>query len=99
MRFWGRHGLPEALLGADLLGCALLAFEAAPAQAEPAAVVTQQQIEVDGRVLAYSAEAGRTPIRDVSNGEPVGYIFYAPARALLAADLCVLARDAMGDPR
>ena len=77
--------MPEALLGGGLLGCALLAFPAAPAQAEPAPVVTQQQIEVDGRVLAYSAEAGRTPIRDVSNGEPVGYIFYVAYRAAAQA--------------
>jgi len=73
--------LPEALLGGGLLGCALLALPGAPARAEPAPVVTQQQIEVDGRVLPYSAEAGRTPIRDVSSGEPVGYIFYVAYHA------------------
>lgn len=82
MRFWGSHGLAGVLLKGGLLGCALLAFPPAPAQAEPAPVVTQQQIQIDGRVLPYSAEAGRTPIRDVSNGEPVGYIFYVAYRAL-----------------
>jgi hypothetical protein len=80
MRFLTSSRSPRLLLGAGVLGCGFLAFLPAPARAEPAPVVTQQQIQVGGRVLAYSAEAGRTPIRDVSTGEPVGYIFYVAYR-------------------
>jgi carboxypeptidase C (cathepsin A) len=78
---WGSDGLPEALLAGCLVGCTLLAPAASPAQSEPEPIVTHQHIEIDGKELAYSAEAGRTPIRDVSNGEPLGYMFYVAYRA------------------
>jgi hypothetical protein len=50
------------------------------ADVEPAPVVTHQQISVDGRTLAYTAEAGRLPIRDVATGEPLGHVFYVAYR-------------------
>ena len=74
MRFWGSSGLSRGFLAGGLL--ATISLAPSLARAEPAPVITRQQIQVGGRILTYSAEAGRTPIRDVSNGEPVGYIFY-----------------------
>ena len=53
----------------------------AHAPAELAPIITHHQIEIGGRTLAYTAEAGRTPIRDVETGEPVGYIFYVAYRS------------------
>lgn len=52
---------------------------AAPAQEEPV-VVTQHQIEADGKPLEYTAETGRIAIRDVETGEPHGYTFYIAYR-------------------
>ena len=53
----------------------------AHAAAEPAPIITHHQIEIGGRALAYTAEAGRTAIRDVETGEPVGDIFYVAYRS------------------
>ncbi|MFC4307949.1 hypothetical protein ACFPN2_02540 [Steroidobacter flavus] len=47
---------------------------------EPAPVVTQHQIKVDGKTLQYTAEAGRIAIRDVQTGEPHAYMFYTAYR-------------------
>jgi Serine carboxypeptidase len=47
---------------------------------EPAAVVTHHHILLAGKPLAYSAEAGRIPIRDVATGEALGQIFYVAYR-------------------
>lgn len=66
--------------------------EAASAQGDDA-VVTQQSVLLNGgRRLAYAAEVGRVPIRDVETGEAHGYMGYiayrvaqpsgAPPRAL-----------------
>jgi carboxypeptidase C (cathepsin A) len=54
----------------------------ASAQAEPerAPVVTQHQIVISGRPLAYTAEVGRIAIRDVETGEPHAYMFYTAYR-------------------
>ena len=64
MRFGGRG----AVVAATLAG--LVAFAASPpARAdEPPPVVTNHSIKVGGRTLAYTAEAGRLPIRDVTTG-------------------------------
>jgi len=48
-------------------------------QEEPV-VVTQHQIEADGKLLKYTAETGRIAIRDVETGEPHGYMFYIAYR-------------------
>jgi hypothetical protein len=63
---------------AGLLAGCLLATTAAAA--EPAPVVSRHQVQVAGHPLAYTAEAGRVPIRDVQTGEPLGHVAYrAPA--------------------
>lgn len=49
-------------------------------EAEPAPVVTRHQIQVGGKTLNYTAEAGRIAIRDVQTGEPHAYMFYTAYR-------------------
>ncbi|MGH8291130.1 MAG: hypothetical protein ACREV7_19355 [Steroidobacteraceae bacterium] len=44
------------------------------------AVITHHRIKIGRRTLTYTAEAGRTPIRDVATGEPLGYLFYVAYR-------------------
>jgi carboxypeptidase C (cathepsin A) len=77
MRVFGRSRLFGAL-------CAAL-FLAAPAGSaaadESAPEITQHRIQIGGKTLAYTAEAGRLAIRDVATGEPVGHIFYVAYRA------------------
>jgi len=68
------------------VGAALAALLATltPAQAAPplaAPVVTAQQISLGGRKLAYTAEAGRLPIREVATGEALAHVFYVAYRA------------------
>lgn len=76
MRIGRRGGLRRALLGSlSVLGLATSAL------AVPAPVVTRQQIQVQGKTLAYTAEVGRLPIRDVATGEPLGHLFYTAYRA------------------
>ncbi len=58
-----------------ILSCPLVA---ACEDDEP--VLTQQQAQIAGKVLKYTAEAGRIAIRDVETGEPHGYIFYTAYR-------------------
>jgi hypothetical protein len=55
---------------------------AGPAQAadEPAPAITQGAIRIGDVPLAYTAEAGRLAIRDVTTGEPLGHIFYVAYR-------------------
>src|SRR4026207_188998 len=43
-------------------------------------VVTNHQILINGRQLAYTAEVGRIAIRDVETGEPHAYMFYTAYR-------------------
>jgi carboxypeptidase C (cathepsin A) len=43
-------------------------------------VVTNHQILINGRQLAYTAEVGRIAIRDVETGEPHAYMFYTSYR-------------------
>lgn len=66
------------LKGAALAAGLLLAGTAV---AQPAPVVTRQQISLGGRTLAYTAEVGRTPIADVETGEAIGHVFYVAYRA------------------
>lgn len=47
---------------------------------EGPAVITHHRIEAGGKLLQYTAEAGRIAIRDVETGEPHGYIFYVAYR-------------------
>lgn len=53
--------------------------------AERDAVSSQHQIEVGGRKLAYTAEVGRQPIRDVTTGAPMAHLFYVAYRVAPAA--------------
>lgn len=76
MRISRRMGLGGMLAA----GALALAAPAAGAALEPAPVVTHQQIHLGGRTLAYTAEAGRLPIRDVATGEPMGHVFYVAYR-------------------
>jgi len=63
------------------LGAAMALAVATPAMAdESPPVVTRHSIVVAGHRLAYTAEAGRLPIRDVATGEPLGYTFYVAYR-------------------
>lgn len=56
--------------GADLFG-------------EPV-IRTEHQVQIDGKELSYTAEAGRIAIREVETGEPHGYMFYVAYRVSLA---------------
>lgn len=47
---------------------------------EPAPVITRHQLKLPGRTIAYTAETGRLPIRDVATGEPAGHIFFIAYR-------------------
>ncbi len=73
---------PAAALA--LLGLAPAMLAANPADDAP--IVTQHEALVDGRELAYTAEAGRIAIRDVETGEPHGYMFYTAYRAARQQD-------------
>lgn len=55
-----------------------LLIPSASGKDEPA--VTQHQVQIDGKPLAYTAEAGRIAICDVETAEPHGYMFYAAYR-------------------
>ncbi|HEY0683294.1 MAG TPA: hypothetical protein VGD45_13255 [Steroidobacter sp.] len=43
-------------------------------------IVTQQQAQIGGKPVSYTAEVGRVPIRDVETGEPHGFMFYTAYR-------------------
>lgn len=58
----------------------MFAIPFASAAHEESIVITQHQIEADGKPLKYTAEAGRIAIRDVETGEPHGYMFYIAYR-------------------
>jgi hypothetical protein len=75
MRISGRRVITGAV------AAAALAIPAFAAEVEPAPVVTRHQIQLQGRALGYTAEAGRLPLRDVATGEPLGHIFYVAYRA------------------
>jgi len=51
-----------------------------PCCARSRAVITHHRIKVGHRTLIYTAEAGRTPVRDVTTGKPLAYIFYVAYR-------------------
>ncbi|TAJ71987.1 MAG: peptidase S10 [Phenylobacterium sp.] len=53
---------------------------AGAATAPEAPVLTQQTVRVGDRTLAYAAEVGRIPIRDVETGEPHGFMGYIAYR-------------------
>jgi carboxypeptidase C (cathepsin A) len=48
--------------------------------AEEVPVVTQHQAQMGGKLVKYTAEAGRIAICDVETGEPHGYMFYTAYR-------------------
>jgi carboxypeptidase C (cathepsin A) len=54
------------------------------AHAQDAPVVTQHHAQIGGKLLSYTAEAGRVAICDVETGEPRGYMFYTAYRVLAA---------------
>jgi carboxypeptidase C (cathepsin A) len=43
--------------------------------------ITRHALKIGGLSLAYEAEAGRIPIKDVATGEPLGHLFYVAYRA------------------
>lgn len=47
---------------------------------EPPPVITHHQIQLESKLLSYTAEVGRIAIRDVETGEPHGYMFYTAYR-------------------
>lgn len=59
----------------------LASVPAAARQAEPPTAVTRHVLKAGGKTLAYEAEAGRVPIKDVATGEPLGHLFYVAYRA------------------
>lgn len=71
------RGRTAALSVAAML---VIAGTSRAAVVEPAPVVTHQQISIGGQKLAYTAEAGRLPIRDVATGEPLAHVFYVAYR-------------------
>jgi len=70
----------KAVVGAALTAALATTTPSHAAEAEPAPVVTPQQITVAGHKLAYTAEAGRLPIRDVATGEALAHVFYVAYR-------------------
>jgi carboxypeptidase C (cathepsin A) len=69
-----------------ILATTVVTVSPATRAAEPAAFggpvqVSQHQLRIDGKVLHYTAETGRVPIRDVETGEPHGYMFFIAYRA------------------
>lgn len=58
----------------------MCAISFASAALEEPKVITEHQIEADGKHLKYTAETGRIAIRDVETGEPHGYMFYIAYR-------------------
>src|SRR5215471_14243532 len=59
-----------------LLGAIALAALAAYAQTEEPIVTTHHQVTIGGRVMMYTARAGRFPIRDNDTGEVRGNMFF-----------------------
>jgi carboxypeptidase C (cathepsin A) len=59
---------------ASLLVFTFMAASAARSEEQP--VTTQQQAEIGGKLVKYTAEVGRIAICDVETGEPHGYMFY-----------------------
>jgi carboxypeptidase C (cathepsin A) len=59
----------------------IAALLTAPVLADPQEpVLTHHQIQMNGKALGYTAEAGRIAIRDVETGQPHGYMFYTAYR-------------------
>lgn len=67
---------------AGLVAAAMaIGSEITPASAsDQTAVLTQHQIQIDGKALKYTAEVGRIAICNVETGEPHGYMFYTAYR-------------------
>ncbi|WP_454759615.1 S10 family serine carboxypeptidase-like protein [Caulobacter segnis] len=64
------------------LAAGLLATGPVAAQTvEPPNAVTRHVLKTGAAPLAYEAEAGRIPIKDVATGEPLGSLFYVAYRA------------------
>jgi carboxypeptidase C (cathepsin A) len=62
-----------------IVGVASLAGVAAGAQ-DTSVVVTKHTSRVEGRMLSYTTQAGRLPIRPMDTEEPHGYMFYVAYR-------------------
>jgi carboxypeptidase C (cathepsin A) len=75
-----RRGRVGGLLTASFVGFLAFIFTAASAAGEEQPVTTQQQAEIGGKVVKYTAEAGRIAICDVETGEPHGYMYYTAYR-------------------
>jgi hypothetical protein len=72
-----------SFLSAAAAGAIVLAATAASAQSDNARELvsrTNHTIRIDGKPVAYTAEAGRIAIRDVETGEPHGWMFYVAYR-------------------
>ena len=58
----------KAMRGVALVATLALSVRAVAADLEHPPAVTRQKLALPGRTLAYVAEAGRLPIRDVATG-------------------------------
>jgi len=73
-----RHGCGLAL---GLAAALLAGLPVAARQVEPPTAITRHVLKAGGLSLAYEAEAGRIPIKDVATGQPLGELFYVAYRA------------------
>jgi pimeloyl-ACP methyl ester carboxylesterase len=76
----GRRFFNEKLMASGFALALSVCSIAASTHAEDAPVITQHQVQIGGRFLKYTAEAGRIAICDVETGEPHGYMFYTAYR-------------------
>jgi len=70
----------ESLTGLTYLIVLIFLTLPTAALSEEVPVVTQQQAQIGGKLLKYTAEVGRIAICDVETGEPHGYMFYTAYR-------------------
>lgn len=73
-----RYGSGLAL---GLTAALLAGLPAAARQVEPPTAITRHVLKAGALSLAYEAETGRIPIKDVATGEPLGSLFYVAYRA------------------
>jgi len=75
-----RDSCPHRSLAVLLVSMANLVTGQVAGADPPESVVTHHEIELGGRKVAYTAEAGRIAIRDVETAEPHGYMFFTAYR-------------------
>ncbi len=72
LRRWACAAMVVVAVGTSAVAAAHAGEEASP--------VTRHRIQVGGKALDYTAQAGRIAIRDVLTGEPHAYMFYTAYR-------------------